>query len=120
MALNELIFTCVWLAIFLCGFAAIAMTFYLGRSKIKEIDRLVYGQEIPSDGISFQIMRLPKYGGAFASHWIAKRCHLLHIRNHFDKKFERPFIITHHLFMIGFIVMILLFVLDKLYLHVAN
>ena len=102
-----------------CSFAAISMTFYLGRSKVKEIDRLVYGYEMPSDSIFNLILRLPTYGAAFASPWVAKRASLLHIRNHFDKKFERPFIITHYLFMTGGISMVLLIIVDKLFLDIT-
>ena len=120
MPYNEIIYLGIIALIMLCAVVAIGMTFYLGRNKVKEIDRLVYGFEIPDDSIFFQILRLPKYGGVFASRWIAKRCHLTHIRDQFDKKFERPFIITHHLFMIGAIGIVLLYVLDKLFLHVTE
>ncbi|NOX43616.1 MAG: hypothetical protein GXP19_07780 [Gammaproteobacteria bacterium] len=104
---------------FLCGFVGIGMTFYLGRSKMKEIDQLVYGYKIPSDSIFFQLLRMPRYGGAFASRWGAKRAHLLHIRDQFDKKFQRPFIITHYLFIIGGISLVLLIILDKLFLDIT-
>jgi len=120
MTLNVLIYICIWLAIFLCGVIAIGMTFYLGKSKGKEVDQLVYGYEIPSDSIFHKILRLPNYGGAFSSRWFAKRAHLLYIRDHFDKKFQRPFIITHYLFMIGGISIIVLFILDELFLHVVK
>ena len=114
------LFFWIWAVLtLLCGFAAIGMTFYLGRSKVKEIDRLVYGYEMPSDSIFNLILRLPTYGAAFASPWVAKRASLLHIRNHFDKKFERPFIITHYLFMVGGISMVLLIIVDKLFLHIT-
>ena len=93
------------------------MMFYLGRSKIKEVDRLVYGFEIPSDSIFFQGQRLIDYGCAFAWRWGAKRTHLLHIRDHFDKKFQRPFIITFHLLWIGTISMILLYIFDNFFLR---
>ena len=119
MTLNQLIYVCLWLAILICSFIAIGMTFYLGRSKVKEIDRLVYGYEMPSDSIFNLILRLPTYGAAFASPWIAKRASLLHIRNHFDKKFERPFIITHYLFMTGGISMVLLIIVDKFFLNIT-
>jgi len=85
----------------ICGMASIGMTFYLGKNKCKQIDRLVYGFEVPNDNLFAQILRLPNYGWAFASPWFAKRSHLQHIRGHFGKDFERPFIITHYLFMIG-------------------
>ena len=112
----DLILTVIFV---LCGFVGIGMTFYLGRSKGKEIDRLVYGHEISSDSIFYKILRLPNYGWAFASRWFAKRAHLLPIRDQFDKKFQRPFIITHYLFMIGGGALVLLIILDKLFLNIT-
>jgi len=119
MSLNQWIYFSILILILICGFVAIGMTFYLGISKGKEIDRLVYGYEIPSDSIFYKILRLPNYGGAFSSRWFAKRAHLLQIRDHFDKKFQRPFIITHYLFMIGGIAILALYTLDKLFLHIT-
>ena len=109
------------LAVLACvaSFVAIGLTFYLGRNKIKEIDRLVYGYEIPGDSIFFQGQRMMNYGGAFTWRWSAKRAHLLHIRNHFDKKFELPFIITFCLFLTTGLLTIVLFVLDEWVLHVT-
>jgi len=87
---------------------------------MKEIDQLVYGYEIPSDSIFFQLLRMPRYGGAFACRWCAKRSHLLYIRDHFDKKFQRPFIVTYYLSIIGGTSIFLLYILDKLFLHVVK
>ncbi len=103
----------------LCGVIAIGMTFYLGRNKMKKVDLIVYGYEIPSDSIFYQLLRLPQYGGTFASRWTAKRAHLLPIRDQFDKKFQRPFIITYYLFMVGGVSMVLLIILDKLFLNIT-
>lgn len=86
---------------------------------MKEVDRIVYGYEIPSDSIFFQLLRIPQYGGAFAWRWSAKRSSLLHIRDHFDKSFQRPFIITFHLLWIGTMGMILGVILDKFFLQVT-
>ena len=119
MQTNVILFICL-AAIFLISiFTALGMSFYLGRNKIKEIDRLVHGHEITSDSIFYLILRLPAYGGAFAWRWGAKRSKLLHIRDHFDKKFQRPFIITFYLFTIGSISMILLIIWDKFFLHIT-
>jgi len=115
----EPIFWTISVLTLICGFTAIGMSFYLGRSKVKEIDRLVHGHEITSDSIFYLILRLPAYGGAFAWRWGAKRSKLLHIRDHFDKKFQRPFIITFYLFTIGSISMILLIIWDKFFLHIS-
>lgn len=115
----EIISHILFVVAMLSNFSYILMTFYLGKIKIKKIDRLVYGCEIASDSIFFQLIRLPKYGGAFSSHWVAKRSHLLEIRDHFDKKFQRPFIIAHHLLLTGGISMVLLFLLDKFLLNIT-
>ena len=114
------IFSWMLFVLFLLSiYVFIGMAFYLGRRQMKEIDRLVYGFEIPSDNIFFQGQRLTSYGGAFAWRWFAKRSHLLHIRDHFDKKFQRPFIITFYLLWIGTISMIVGATLDKFFLHVT-
>lgn len=119
MPAAELFFLILLFVFAVCIFAAMCMVFYLGRNKVKSIDRLVYGFEIPSDSIFFQWQRVPHYGGAFASRWFAKRVGLLHIRDHFDKQFQRPFVITEYLLLIGGSLGILAVVLDKLFLHVT-
>ncbi len=116
----EFVFWMLAILALICGFLAIGMTFYLGRNKLKEIDRLVYNHEILYDSIFYLILRLPTYGAAFSCRWCAKRSHLLHIRDRFDKKFQRPFIITHYLFMFAGIVMIVLIVWDKMFLNITQ
>lgn len=91
----------------LCAFAGLRMVFYLGRCRVKNIDRVVYGFEIPHDSIFFKIQRIPTYGGAFAWRWGAKRGGLEKIRDEFDKKFKMPFIVTFWLFVVGVISMVL-------------
>ncbi len=120
LSFNQWIYFSILILILICAFTGIGMTFYLGRKKVKEIDQLVYGRKRRSDSIFHLILRLPSYGAAFASPWIAKRSHLTHIRDHFDKTFQRPFIITYYLFMVGVISMALLFILDILYLKVGT
>lgn len=103
---------------FLCMVIAIGMVFYLGRNKVKAIDRLVYGFEIPSDSIFFQNQRIPHYGAAFAWYFYARRCHLLNIRDHFDKKFQRAFVITYYLYLTGALLIVFMAV-DQLFLHIT-
>ncbi len=119
MQINLIVAICLGVVFFASAFAAIGMTFYLGRSKVKEIDRLVYGYEITSDSIFYLILRLPPYGGAFAWRWGAKRSHLLHIRDKFDKQFQRPFIITFYLYTIGSVFLILFVIWDKFFLNIT-
>ena len=119
MSLNQWIYFSILILILICAFVGIGMTFYLGRNKMKKIDQLVYGSEIPYDSIFYQLLRLPRYGGAFASRWGARRAHLLSIRDQFDKKFQRPFIVTYYLLMVGGISMVWLFRLDNLFLNIT-
>ncbi|MCI0507317.1 MAG: hypothetical protein L0Z73_14570 [Gammaproteobacteria bacterium] len=108
----------IFVTIFLvCAFAGIALVFYLGRHHVKEIDRIVYGFDVPSDSIFFKIQRIPTYGGAFVWRWGAKRSGLAKIRDKFDKKFKIPFIITFWLFVIGTISMIAGVIISKFVLH---
>lgn len=100
-----------------CAFLGIGLTFYLGRHHVREIDRIVYGFDIPSDSIFFKIQRVPTYGGAFAWRWGAKRSGLEKIRDKFDKKFQIPFIITFWLFVIGAFSMIAGVIVSKFVLH---
>ena len=120
MPYNEIIYLSCISIILLCGLIVIGMTFYLGHSKVKEIDRLAYGYEIEGDSIFFKIMRIPHYGGAFAWYFYARRCHLLEIRKHFDKAFQRPFIVTFCLGWFGAIGMVVLYILDEFILHVTS
>ncbi|NOZ55140.1 MAG: hypothetical protein GXP08_18715 [Gammaproteobacteria bacterium] len=115
----ELFFWIFAVLILICIFIAICTTFYLGRSKMKKVDLLVYGYEIPSDSIFFQGFRMMDYGGAFAWRFYARRIDKDWIREHFDKKFQRPFIISFWLIVLGFLAMILLYILDKLFLQIT-
>lgn len=112
----EIITLTIWVcsALFLvCGFTAIFVTFYLGRSKIKEIDRLVFGYEISGDSVFYQGFRLMDYGGAFAWRFNARRIGKEWIRERFDKKFQRPFVIRFWLVFITGGFLILGIILDK-------
>ena len=93
------------------------MVFYLGIKKVKNIDMLVYGFEIPHDNIFYKMQRIPAYCGAFAWYWGAKRSKLVKIRDQFDKQFQKPFIITFWLLMIGFVSMILGITIDHIFLN---
>ena len=102
----------------LCGCIVIGMIFYLGRSKMKEIDRVVYGYEIPSDSIFFKGFRFMDYGGAFAWRFYARRIGKEWMRERFDKKFQRPFIISFWLIIVGCLFLGIVVIWDELVLHV--
>ena len=116
----EIIFWALSIIALLCFFVSIVMTAYLGRYKIKYIDQKVLGYELSGDSIFYQMLRLPRYGGAFAWRWSAKRANLLQIRDQFDKKFQRPFVINFWLIMFGTFSIVVLFVLDKWFLHITG
>ncbi len=113
MRLFETLDLVLGVVMMLCGFAGIGITFYLGRTKMKEIDPLVLGYKISHDSIFYQLLRMSRYGGAFSSPWLAKRIQLTHIRDHFDKDFQRPFIIAHRLLMIAGVYIFLIIILDQ-------
>jgi len=103
----------------LCIISGILLVFYLGREKVKNIDKLVYGFVIPNDSIFYKLQRIPSYGAAFAWRWGAKRSKIEHIRDKFDKAFQRPFVYTFWLFSFSVVTLIVEILLDKLYLHVT-
>jgi len=117
--INELILIYLAAAFLFSGFAFIFMAFFLGRKKIKEIDRLVYGSEISGDSIFHQGLRLMNYGGAFAWRFGAKRSKLLYIRERFNKRFQRPFIIYFWLVIISVSSLTIAILLKKFVLHVT-
>ena len=116
MHILQIITSILALVFVLCGFAVIGMAIYLGRSKVKEIDRLVYGSEIDSDSIFFKIMRIPHYGGAFSWRFYARRSQLLEIRDGFNRRFQLPFMITFYLGWVGFFSMVAGIVLDEFFI----
>ena len=115
----ELIFWFLVSLSLICALGGIFLVFYLGRNKVKEIDKLVYGFEIPSDSIFYKVQRIPSYGGAFAWRWGAKRNKIEYIRDKFDKGFQKPFILTFWLFVIGVVALLIVFLIDKFYLHIT-
>ncbi len=114
---DELIFLCLLGIGLICAFVSIFITIYLGRTKIKEIDRVVLGYEISSDNILHLGIRMMNYGGAFAWRWSAQRSGILPIRDHFDKKFQRPFIINYWLVFAGTFFLALAILWQKLFLN---
>ncbi len=113
MRLLEFLYHLSGAIMLLCSFVNIGMTFYLGRTKMKEVDQLVLGHTIAHDSIFYQLLRFPQYGGAFSSFWLARRTKLLYLRDHFDPNFQRPFIITFYILATGGISMVLLIILDQ-------
>ena len=82
---------------------------------MKEVDRAVLGYELPTDIISLAL-RIPNYAGGFAWRFSARRTKLAGKIEHFDRKFQRPFIITFWLMIVGGSLMILSILIDKFFL----
>jgi len=98
------------------------MTIYLGKHRIKSIDKVVLGYEIPNeaDSIFYKGIRLMNYSGAFAWHFGAKRSKLLYLRDKFDTQFQRPFKIFFRLVVSGGFGMVVLYILDEFFLHITQ
>ncbi|MCF6255751.1 MAG: hypothetical protein L3K25_05535 [Gammaproteobacteria bacterium] len=109
----ELIFLILFFLGVILIFLMIALMFYIGRTRIKEIDKVVYGFEFPNDSIFALGLRVPSYGGAFLWKWSAKRSGLEGKIEHFDKRFRWPFIAVFLLMIFGVLMMILAGVFRK-------
>jgi len=91
----SLVFAGLFLA---SSFIAIILLFFIGKTRIKEIDKAVLGYEFPHDSIFALIIRAPNYASAFLWEWSAKRTHLQGKIEHFDNKFRWPFIACFYFF----------------------
>lgn len=91
-------------SIFICSiFIAIALIFYIGRTRIKEIDKAVFGYEYPNDSVFALMIRVPNYASGFLWGWSAKRTGLKGKIEHFDMGFRWPFIASFILIFFGMI-----------------
>ena len=84
-----------------CGFIFIGLLFYIGKTRIKAIDKVVLGYEFPHDSIFALIIRVPNYAGGFMWKWSARRSGLEDKIEHFDASFRWPFIAVMVLTIIG-------------------
>ncbi|HED15998.1 MAG TPA: hypothetical protein ENI64_04150 [Gammaproteobacteria bacterium] len=89
------------------GFVSLVIVVILGRTRMKEVDKYVYGHNFEHDSIFFQIARLPQYTTVFSSRWYAKRTGQLEFYEHFDKKFKQPFLFSFYFAVLsGFFIFI--------------
>ncbi len=91
----------------------IALMFYIGRTRIKAIDKVVYGYEFPNDSIFSLGLRIPNYGSAFLWKWSARRSGLEGKIEHFDKCFRWPFVAVFLLMIFGIILMVVMVLFEK-------
>lgn len=113
METSQLILMILFLFVIGSGFLMITLLFYIGRTRIKEIDKVVYGYEFPHDSIFALGLRVPNYGSAFLWKWSAKRSGLEGKIEHFDKNFRWPFIAVFLLMIFGIIFLILGVLFEK-------
>ena len=92
MVTSELLFLTLALLFVITTFLTIALLFYIGRTRIKEIDKVVYGFEMSNDSIFFLVFRVPNYSLVFLWKMYAKRSGLEGKIEHFDRRFRWPFI----------------------------
>lgn len=99
----------------LCAFASMGTLLYLGKHHVKELDKLIYGHELPNDSFFFLMLRVPNYALAFIWPFYAKRAGLLAIHDKFDRSFKRPFVLHMLLLISGIVLLIILGNLQKYY-----
>lgn len=98
------------------SFTAIGLMFFIGKTRIKKIDKVVYGYEFPHDSIFAQMIRVPSYGGAFLWEWSAKRSGLKGKIEHFDKRFQWPFKAVLILSFLSIICFVLAYVIQNYFI----
>ncbi len=112
MPFGEIISLILALIFLISGFIFIGLLFYIGKTRIKEIDKAVLGYEFPNDSIFALIIRVPNYAGGFMWKWSARRTGLEGKIEHFDRRFRWPFIATMVLVIVSLGAMIVGMILD--------
>lgn len=112
----ELTFIVLGLCGLILSFTVIGLMFFIGKTRIKEIDKVVYGYEFPNDSIFAQMIRVPSYGGAFLWRWSAKRSGLKAKIEHFDKSFQWPFKVVLLLSFLSIICFVLAYVIQNYFI----
>ncbi len=89
----------------------IGLLFYIGKTRIKEIDKVVLGYEFPHDSIFALIIRVPSYASGFMWKWSARRSGLEGKIEQFDSRFRWPFIATMVLSIIEMTLVVVAYIL---------
>lgn len=89
------------------------MLIYIGKHRIKAIDKTVLGREVSGDNFAYLMLRVPNYTLAFIWPFYAKRAGLLKLRIDFDNKFKRPFMINLWLLIVGISAFLVAIVMNK-------
>ena len=113
MPISEVVFIIVTLLAVFSSFLFIGLLFYIGKTRIKEIDKVVLGYEFPHDSIFALIIRVPNYAGGFMWKWSARRSGLEGKIEHFDARFRWPFIAVMVLAIAGITLFVISYFLMK-------
>ena len=116
MTTADLLSLITFFAFIVSGLVSLIIMVVLGRTRMKEVDKYVYGHKFEHDSIFFQIARVPQYLTVFSSRWFAKRTGQLEFYEHFDKKFKRPFLISLLFAILSLVFMMIGLLMDKYYL----
>ena len=115
MSIGEAVSIILALIFVFCEFTAIGLLFYIGKTRIKAIDKAVLGYEFPHDSIFALIIRVPNYAGGCMWKWSARRGHLEGKIEHFDARFRWPFIVAMVLTLIGMFSLVIGIILQKVF-----
>ena len=100
MEVWEIVFLALGVIFLASALLIFVMLVYLGKSRVKEVDRAVHGHELSTDIVSL-FLRIPGYAGGFAWRSYARWSGLSGKFEPFDKSFKRPFIIMFWLIVVG-------------------
>jgi len=95
------------------GIISIVLMLYIARTRIREMDKLVHGFEIPNDSIFFIVLRVPNYSLAFMWKLYAKRGGFEGKIEHLDKHFRWPFIAAFLLALLSLVFLMLGILFDN-------
>ncbi len=98
-----------------CGLISFGFLFYIGKTRVKEIDKAVLGYEFPHDSIFALMLRVPNYAGGFMWKWSARRGRLEGKIEHFDAEFRWPFIAFMVLTIVGLSSLVIGIILQKIF-----
>ncbi|HED15997.1 MAG TPA: hypothetical protein ENI64_04145 [Gammaproteobacteria bacterium] len=112
----ELLSLVTFILALLCALISFVVLAVLGRTRMKVVDKYIYGHAFEHDSIFFQMARLPQYILVFSSRWYAKRTGQLEFYEHFDKKFKQPFLVAYLIVLFGVVMMVLSWVITEYYI----
>ena len=116
VSIIQMIFAITFLFGIVCIFLSIGIIYYIGKTRIKEIDKAVIGYELPNDSIFTLGLRAPNYAFGFMWKWFARRTKLAGKIEHFDKQFQRPFLLVGWLSCIGGFFLVISSIIQEFYL----